>query len=312
MKIKDIINTCNKAIPREVEYSKGEMYGAVNIPDENADVTKILYCVTPSDEVAEHFHKNNYDLVISHHPITFKDKTIPHAVYHTALDCCEGGLNDMWADALKLKKDTMKHFDDELGWFGELETPVKFNELVSNVEKFAGSVDGQVYCKGNKLIKTVVICSGLGGLVTEIAAKTGADCYILGEATDNADMMGFDSVIETGHTNSEWQGVNFFKDLLEQHGLTVDSTPLELDKYGEEHFIGNEEQYAKLDAVDQDVLGWWPEDSDEYADPEDLVYMYGDKKTKTKSTKTKYEEWSEVEIEEYYESLEHEDYMDRY
>ena len=85
-------------------------------------------------------------------------------------------------------------------------------------------------------INSVVICTGLGGLVTDLARKTGADCYILGEATEEAGKMGFKAVIEIGHTLSEQCGVNLIRSLLP--GLTIDLAPIEVDYFGHEHFLG--------------------------------------------------------------------------
>lgn len=244
MKIRELIDICNRAIPREVEYMEGEPYGPYNITDSmmEADVSKVLYCVTPTPAVVKLFKDGGYDLLVSHHPYV---QRVPHLVYHTALDCCEGGLNDLWRDALGVKN--AKHFDKDLGWYGEID-PIPFDELVEKVREFCGGVKGQKYVnpKSDKIIRSVVICTGLGGLVNNKAATTKADCYILGEACDRADKMGFKAVIETGHTLSEWIGVKVFRKLLEPHGIVVDQAPFEADVFGTEVFkiFGNRKSYG--------------------------------------------------------------------
>lgn len=234
MKMKDVIKVCGKAIPREVEYTAGEPYGPYNIDDLDVEVKKALYCVTPSRAIEKFFREGGYDLLISHHPYIVR---VPQLIYHTALDCCEGGLNDMWADALRIED--RKHFDKDLGWVGKLPEPLTLTELVREVEAFCGPVEGQVYTKNHgQLIESVSICSGLGGLVDNKAKKYNADCYILGEAIRPAHEMGFNAVIETGHTRSEWIGWRFFTKLLGPHGVYVDY-PEEmryLDVFGVEYY----------------------------------------------------------------------------
>lgn len=218
---------CLKAIPREVEYSKGEMYGPINC-EGLTHVNRVLYCVTPTPEVANMFRENNYDLLISHHPYT-AGKDIPQLVFHTALDCCEGGLNDMFKDHIGL--DDAAHFDDTLGWYGKLKKPMTFRELTNKVKELTGDIIGECY-SDKEMIESVVICTGLGGMVNREAAKTKADCYILGENVRSARPM-FKSSIEVGHTLSERIGVHFFRKLFGS-AVDVDVAPLECDYFGNE------------------------------------------------------------------------------
>jgi putative NIF3 family GTP cyclohydrolase 1 type 2 len=230
VKAKNLFEILYKAIPDSESWSTGEPYGNQNV-DEEAEINRVLYCVTGTPEVEDYFRKGGYDLLISHHPYPVADD-IPHAIFHTALDCCEGGLNDMWRDALGVKD--AKHFDENLGWHGKIE-PIPFNELVDKVKAFAGDVIGQTFSRKD-VIETVCICSGLGGLVTSQAATSGADCYIMGEMTTKAETSGFPALIETGHTLSEWIGVRFFEDLLGPLGIEVKGAPLDLDYFGQEHY----------------------------------------------------------------------------
>lgn len=237
MKMSEVIKKCVDAIPRSVEYTEGEEYGPFNITNLDTEVKNILYCVTPTKEVEDCFRKCKYDLLISHHPIV-TSPDIPQLIFHTALDCCEGGLNDMWAKAVGLDPNKKQHFDKDLGWFGPLVDPIPFDWLLRKVRLFAGSVDGQIFHKGGDLVKTVAVCSGLGGLVTKKALTTGVDCYIIGEAVGPAEKMGFNSVIEIGHTNSEWQGLKFFDQLLKGCNIEVDYIR-HADYFGTEYFGGN-------------------------------------------------------------------------
>jgi hypothetical protein len=153
-------------------------------------------------------------------------------VFHTALDCCKGGLNDQWRDALGMTN--TRHFDKNLGWYGHI-TPTTLDQLVSNIESWLGhKVQGQVFGTGDDVIKSVAVCSGLGGLVNKQALKTKVDCYIVGEAVAPAEQSGFKFYIETGHTISERMGYNVIREALTPHGIQVDMLPLEFEGWQRE------------------------------------------------------------------------------
>ena len=228
MKAKDIIAILNKAIPKAESWSVGESYGANFHVKPLADVKKILFCVTPTHEVVEYFKQNKYDLLISHHPFA---STVPQLMYHTALDCCKGGLNDMWRDFLGVKDAT--HFDRNLGWQGRID-PISFHDLVKKIENWLQhEIIGLSWSK-KEIIESVCICTGLGGLVLNEAERTGTDCYILGELTHTvtAGSTNFSSIIEVGHTLTENIGIAFIRSLLPS--LQIDLAPLAIDYFGQE------------------------------------------------------------------------------
>ena len=166
------------------------------------------------------------DLLICHHPFIVE---VPQLIYHTALDCCEGGINDIWRDHLGIKD--AKHFDGNLGWFGKID-PIPFNDLVELVFSLTGGVFRTK--STSQQVESVVVCSGLGGMVLKEALQTKADCYVVGELCCKPEETLFDSVIEVGHTRSEFMIVDFFKKLLKGHSVTIESAPLKIDHFGHE------------------------------------------------------------------------------
>lgn len=230
MKTSEIIDRLTTAAPESVEWVKNEPYGPRNIIG-NMDCNRILYCVTPTKQVCDYFRKNNYDLMVSHHPFT-AGEDIPQVILHTALDCCEGGLNDQWRDAMGLKN--AFHFDGTLGWAGEVD-PITFPDLMKKVEDYCeGPIWGGSYSRVEK-IESIVICTGLGGMVEHLAKRSGAECYILGEMSQAVHKSAFNSVIECGHTLTEYKpGILFVQQYLP--GVQVDGTP-ENDYYGHDVFV---------------------------------------------------------------------------
>jgi putative NIF3 family GTP cyclohydrolase 1 type 2 len=230
MKAKEAADLLIARVPRDAEWSRGEPYGAYGIVG-NREVRRALYCVTPTSEVVRYYHEGGYDLLISHHP--FVKRGIPQLIFHTALDCGVGGLNDQWRDLLEIKNP--QHFDGTLGWYGEVD-PISMEGLCAKIERWIDApIVGQKYSTIPE-IKSVVVCSGLGGLVNDLALKTGADCYILGEAMQTAENSGFQSVVEVGHTLSERMGVKVFKEALAPYGVEVDCAPVGVDRFGAEVF----------------------------------------------------------------------------
>lgn len=228
MQMYQLINELKRLIPNSSTWEKGENYGEYNITDYESDVYRVLFCVTPTQAVIDHFLEEEYHLLISHHPF-IAGRGIPQFIAHTAFDCCDGGLNDMWKNLLQIKE--AKHFDDNLGWHGRID-PISFEDLVKKVSRFSGNILGECY-SDKKIIESVVICTGLGGIVMSQALDTGADCYILGENIRSAKGY-FPSSIEIGHTLSERVGVDFFRKHFEDEDIQFDLAPLSIDRFAEE------------------------------------------------------------------------------
>ena len=223
-----VVKIITDRVPNSESWTR-ELYGAFNLKP-NVDIKKVMFCVTPTRAVVAKFKKEGYDLLVSHHPFRVD---VPQLILHTALDCCEGGLNDMWAKQLGIKNP--KHFDKNLGWYGEIE-PITLSDLQNSIVKITnGGNDGLAYTNG-EIITSVVVCSGLGGMVSRQALATGADCYVTGELVSPANKLGFKAVIETGHTKSEWIGVNLIKEILEPHGIQVDYAGFDVDMFGKEYY----------------------------------------------------------------------------
>ena len=210
-----------------------ENYGAFNLaPD--AKLEKLLYCVTISDEAIEYFKKHGYDAIVSHHPVLSWKEKLPQLIYHTALDCCEDGLNDFWKNFLGIED--ARHFDDNLGWTGKIK-PLSFSSLKDKIQtKLEAPIIGDLFNTQHE-IGSIVICTGLGGAVNDLALKTDADCYILGQSMLPAKMTGFRNVIEIGHTLSERIGYDCIKNFIKDLPVEIDMIPLDKDIciYGETH-----------------------------------------------------------------------------
>jgi len=236
MQLGKLVEVCHAGIPQSSTWrgTAGEQYGGpFGVSDMDKDIRRVLYSVTHSVGVEHYAMLNAYDLTISHHPAT--SWRLPHLVYHTALDCCEGGLNDMWAAAIGMT--THNHFDENLGAVGRI-APTSILNLVESCRKFSGDIIGALKSDGQP-IQSVVICTGLGGMVLDTVESWGPDCYITGQLIHDPRHSSIPNVIEIGHTLSERCGITMFEKLLRPHGVTVDSVPLSMDVFGGETYFGN-------------------------------------------------------------------------
>ena len=255
METQKFIAKCLAAVPcTETWHGAGmEPYGVTSsFKHWPAEIKKILFCVTGSAEVDAYARANGYDAIVAHHPL-HTGNSFPTMTFHTALDCCKGGLNDMWAEALGVTKD--KHIDENLGWVGRFNRPMTFGTLLAKVEKFIGSrILGKHESKigFSHQIETVAICTGMGGSITNLVEPHKADCYITGELTHSR--YDFPAVIETGHTLSERMGQKFFEKLLAADGVQVDLCPLDIDVFGTECSTMKEKEIARR--YEASATGW--------------------------------------------------------
>jgi putative NIF3 family GTP cyclohydrolase 1 type 2 len=239
MKTYELIDLLTSRIPKSATWSAsdGEPYGEYYVVDDMAEIHKALFCVTPSSDVIKYARLHNYDIVIGHHP--FVVPTIfPQMIFHTALDMCEGGLNDWWRDRMGIQN--ASHIYENMGWYGEVE-PITFGNLVSKVRRECGDIFGQIHKKSNQKVHSIAVCSGLGGMVTSLLEMPQVDCIITGELCCPAKEIDADFVIETGHTNSEWMGVEIIRNILAPFDVTVNIAPREIDIFGSEVFRGIED-----------------------------------------------------------------------
>ena len=163
MKLSEVIEILEKNIPKAGAWTpcRNEPFGSYGIKNFEAEVQRVLFCVTPTDEVVDFFNKHKYDLLIAHHP--FIQPHTPMLIYHTALDCADPhGINSMWRDALGIKN--AAHITDNLGWYGSID-PITFEDLLPKIENFIGDKPNGFLGSSGEVINSVAVCSGLGGAV---------------------------------------------------------------------------------------------------------------------------------------------------
>ncbi|MBC8588363.1 Nif3-like dinuclear metal center hexameric protein [Paratissierella segnis] len=204
MKAKDIINAMDSWADSKLIDSWDNTGFQVGCDDSH--IERILVALDTNEDVLNTAIKENYQMIITHHPIifkplnsitnrTYKERLILSAIReditiynaHSNLDLAIGGVNDILADMLELKNATClsisKIYDDKIygyGRIGDIEkrTAIEYLGLVkSKLDVDYISVFGDI----NKSISRVAVCGGSGSDFIYDAYKMGADIYITGD-----------------------------------------------------------------------------------------------------------------------------------
>ena len=188
----------------------------------NAQVKKVLISLDITMEVVDYAIENEFDTIISHHPLVFRSqkgltpenytqrkliKLVKNNInvmsFHTRLDAVSGGVNDVLSSALNLLN---VHSDnvEPIGRIGELQVELPLSTFVENVKSATQSP--LILYSGNNLVKKIYIVGGDGKDLIENAIACGADTLLTGRATYNtmidASDMGL-NIIEAGHFFTE-------------------------------------------------------------------------------------------------------------
>tara|TARA_A100001015_G_C14776899_1_gene627579 strand:- start:103 stop:840 length:738 start_codon:yes stop_codon:yes gene_type:complete len=208
------------------------------VGDRFAEVKRILCSLDIDRFVWNHISENDYDLIITHHPLLFKPiteidnstmvgriikrlmkKNITLLSYHTNLDKAEGGVNDALIEAYDLNPKDGNVFDSGYGKWFELEevTPLsRFTEL------FPAKVSGAI---GVLDVKRVGFCGGSGKSLVNDLKKERIDLFITGEfgyhESIECDFYGI-KVLELGHKESEVLVLSKIKDHLNKKYKELD------------------------------------------------------------------------------------------
>ncbi len=194
----------------------------------NDNTTKVLICLSVTDEVINQAVELGCNLIVSHHPVIFKPvkiikdikliKAIQRGIQiyslHTNCDKTKHGTSDLFAKKLNLKKTApLNDFvrvglaPHEMG-LGEL---ISYVKLAFNVERI------KLVNNANKSrIKTVAVCAGAGADFIQEVEKYNIDAYVTSEVKyhDALDSRRA-AILDIGHFESEKPFVEEIKNLLE-------------------------------------------------------------------------------------------------
>ncbi len=224
VKIRNIEELIEQLAPAALKESWDNV--GLQVGNSESVVSGILLALDLTSAVIEEAERLGCNLILTHHPLILEplkkvvtgepvsdmiisliSGNISFFCAHTNLDKASGGVNDCLAERLGLIDIT--DLGEEEGALCRIGTlPYRMT-----VEEFACEVKSRLNCasvkysgKGDKLIKTVALCSGSGSDFYTEAAENGADVFVTGEVKHHAALYGEEmgiSFIEAGHFETE-------------------------------------------------------------------------------------------------------------
>jgi len=170
----------------------------VDVPDKR-DVTKIMLCLTVTNDIIKQARKNCCNMIISHHPLfsvplSYQDIDIYCA--HTNLDSAEGGTTDTLIKKLGLAKSNEVDFLR----FVDLEIPIEnFTQKLKTISPKLRYVNNFSITK----LHRIAFCAGSGAEFINLAQENGADALVTGDLKFHAALDSEIVLYDIGHFESE-------------------------------------------------------------------------------------------------------------
>ncbi|MBO6087163.1 Nif3-like dinuclear metal center hexameric protein [bacterium] len=220
--------------PLETQESWDCSGWVVDVP-EHDEISKIMLCLTVTEDIIRQAKENNCDMIISHHPLFFvkldwKDINIYCA--HTNLDLAQGGTTDclikkiMLSPILILPHVGGKNFDLSLRKSGisvggdykksflrYIETKISIIEFV-NILKPLSPHMRYVNNKNIQTLHKIAFCAGSGAEFIEEAYSNGADALVTGDIKFHTALDSPIVLFDIGHFESEIGVLKVFENLI--------------------------------------------------------------------------------------------------
>ena len=221
MKIKELYEKLSNLYPENLrcDWDNDGIMCSDNLEN---NVNSVLISLDITENVVDYAINNEFDLIISHHPLVFSSqksliptkytqnkliKLIKSGVsafsFHTRLDAADGGVNDTLCKLLNLSN-VIKDEEEPVGRIGELDSETSISTFVENAKK---AIDSPfILYNGAKNVKKVYVVGGDGKDLISRALSLGADTLFTGRASYNtmidAKDMGL-NIVEAGHFFTE-------------------------------------------------------------------------------------------------------------
>ena len=178
----------------------------VDLPE--AEVSKIMFALTVTEDVLEQAVKNGCNMIISHHPMFFvpwKYRNINIYCAHTNLDKATGGTTDVLVKALHLEG----HYYNDFVRVVDLENEMSVEFLKLKLLPISPRLR-IINNKKVKTIKTIGFCAGSG---SEFISSTPCDAFVTGDLKYHTAIETNKVVYDIGHFESEVISVGLLKEL---------------------------------------------------------------------------------------------------
>lgn len=203
MKVLELYKKLCEVIPPSLSC-EWDRDGLESCPDPDREVKKVLIALDVTTGVIEKAERENFDVIISHHPVFFGGlaninsltpmgakavalarSCIAVMSFHTRLDALENGVNDTLAALIGLKNVEVIG-NDRIARVGELDEEISLEDFARNVKSALSYGDGAceahvTVCKSGRGVKRVALVGGSGGGEIGLALEHGADTFLTGD-----------------------------------------------------------------------------------------------------------------------------------
>jgi dinuclear metal center YbgI/SA1388 family protein len=183
------------------------------VETKNIEVSKIMLCLTPTNNIIKQALEQNCQMIISHHPMfkiecakelltnNFEPKIDIYSA-HTNLDKAQGGTTDTLIKTVFPLSQIQRLENNEFLRMIELEIPISIEEFKEKLIKI--SPDLRYTNNENiKLLKKIAFCAGSGSEFIEEATELKADCFVTGDLKFHTALEAKIAVFDIGHFESE-------------------------------------------------------------------------------------------------------------
>jgi len=198
--------------------------------DRSQSVKKILVALDATDAVIKEAIDNNYDAIITHHPLTYQPlkkitacdsigrkllalakNGISLYAAHTNLDKAHGGVNDVLAKILAIENVTPMAVDKTdptigIGRIGGLSREMTLAELAEHIKERLALKEIRYSGDLSTKIKKIALCGGSGMSFWQAARDAGCHVYITGDVKYSDALQVLDTgmaIIDITHYSGE-------------------------------------------------------------------------------------------------------------
>lgn len=176
------------------------------------NISKVMLCLTPTEEVFQQALEKGCDMVVSHHPMfylpltscavdeNFQPKLNLYSA-HTNMDKANGGTTDTIIKTLGLEENKIP-IEHEFLRMVEFPDGILVEDFSKKLSKI--SPNGRVVNNKNiKVLKKIAFCAGSGAEFISDAKNLGADCLVTGDLKFHIALDSEIVVYDIGHFESE-------------------------------------------------------------------------------------------------------------
>jgi len=179
---------------------------AVNV--ENYDeISKIMLCLTVTDDIVRQAKEQNCDMIVSHHPcfyIPLEWRIINIYCAHTNMDKAKGGTTDTLIERLGLSKYKINIEHEFLRIIHYKTTIQNFSKLLKQISPNARLINPHPRSEGViPYVHKIAFCAGSGSEFINEAKELGADCLVTGDLKFHTALDSPIIIYDIGHFESE-------------------------------------------------------------------------------------------------------------